>query len=191
VHTVPISHILRVVLAATVLVGCAAQISYSTAHVVPIASASAPVIPSPSPTPVELTQAEQGRLYLASVHVFNRRLCSFDTRWAGRTEWEARARAIDKLANSYRRWADVLRDIAWTGPAKDDVSDLVRNLAAQEAAMRSQAAASDKTSFWHIDRMVERLTVKVVEMDNAVRGSLGTVSVGGDPCESDGVDDPV
>ena len=182
-HTVPISHILRVVLAATVLVGCAAQISYSTAHVVPIASASAPVIPSPSPTPVELTQAEQGRLYLASVHVFNKRLCSFDTRWAGRTDWNAMASAIDRLAGVHRTWADELRKIAWTRDVRSDIKRLVRNLAAQEAAMRAEAAASNRVTFWRVNKQVYKLNVRGAQMANAVRFTLGLESIGGDACD--------
>ena len=181
--TVPIVPIVRLALVAIVLVGCSSQIAFS-APGVPIASTSVPATPSVSPTPApELTLLEQGRLYLAIDRPYYRRLCSFNTRWAGRTDWTAMASAIDRLASVHRMWADELRKIAWTREVRSDIKRLVRNLAAQEAAMRAEAAASNRVTFWRVNRQVYKLNVRGAQMANAVRGTLGLESIGGDACD--------
>ena len=94
------------------------------------------------------------------------------------------ASAIDRLAGVHRHWADELRKIAWTREVRSDIKRLVRNLAAQEAAMRAEAAASSPVTFWRVNRQVYKLNVKGAQLANAVRGTLGLESIGGDACDN-------
>jgi hypothetical protein len=183
VPIVPIVPIVRVALVAIVLAGCSAQVGFDASGI-PSGSASASATPSPSPPLPQLTPAEQGRLYLASGRWYYDRLCRFNTRWAGRTDWRAKAAAIDKLADVQRRWADELREIRWARQVQGDIERLIRNLAAQEAAMRAQAAAPNPVTFWRLGMEVSKLNAKGAQLANAVRGTLGIESVGGDACHT-------
>jgi hypothetical protein len=182
VPIVPIVPIVRVALVAIVLVGCNAEVGFNASGV-PSVSASASATPSPSPLP-QLGLTQQGRLYLASGRWYYDRLCRFNTRWAGRTDWRATAAAIDKLANVQRRWADELRETRWAQQVQGDIERLIRNLAAQEAAMRAQAAAPNPVTFWRLGMDVSKLNAKGAQLANAVRGTLGIESVGGDACHT-------
>jgi hypothetical protein len=131
-----------------------------------------------------LSLKQQGRLYALSDRPFYRRLCLFNTRWGRAADWAAKAPAIGRLAGAYRAWADELREIPWTPEVKREVDRLVRNLAAQEAAMRAEAAATNGATFRRLDRIAYKLGVRVSQTANAVRGALRIRSIGGDACDT-------
>jgi hypothetical protein len=176
--------IARLLLIAFIAGGCTTAAVSSSPSATSTVSIEPTATPEPTPKPPP-TLKQLGRMYVSAAKPFNKRLCTWNTRFEGKyVTWDVQRDAQARLAPAYREWADRMREIPWTHEVRKEAEAVIRFAALEEATLRQIADIEDSATFYELLARYTKLNIKGSGAANVLRGALGIESVSGDACRT-------